>query len=74
MPCGIEPTHSISFVLGAAFLTVKLHRDFARNVGVENGASAATLQEVFGTVDPLLEANAAKAAAKAGAESLCVIP
>ena len=51
-----------------------MHRDFAHNVGVQNGASAATGQEIFGAVDPLLEANAAKAATKAGAASRCVLP
>ncbi len=55
-------------------LTAKLHRDFAHNVALENGASVATRQEVFGTVDPLLEANAVKAADKVGKASRCVIP
>jgi hypothetical protein len=55
-------------------LTAKLHRDFAHSVALENGASAVTWQEVFGTVDPLLEVNVAKAAAKAGKASRCVIP
>jgi hypothetical protein len=59
------PTQSIPFVLGAAFFWIaKRHRDFAHNVGVENGSSAAARQELFGAVDPLLEASAAKAAAK----------
>ena len=31
-------------------------------------------RQVFGAIDPLLEANAAKAVAKAGAVSRCVIP
>jgi hypothetical protein len=53
---------------------IPVHRDFAHNVGVENGASAATRQEIFGAVDPLMEANAAKAATKAGAASRCVLP
>ena len=55
-------------------LTAQRHRDFAHNVGVENGAPAAALQELFGAVDPLLEASAAKAAAKTGTESRCVLP
>jgi len=59
------PTHFIRFVRGVAFclLTAHLRRDFVHNAAVENGVTADARKNVFGDVDPLLEAAAAKKSA-----------
>ncbi len=65
MPSGNVPTHFLQFVRAVpiAMLTARVCRDFAHTSAVDNGVAADARKIVFGNVDPLMEAAAAKKSA-----------